>query len=283
LRELAYGATGELTELSNQLNEESWDKLSLCYQELNVISVNNYHYNPYGPGEKQLGIIGTVEGLEVLDVGCGGGQNAIALMKWGAKSVTGVDQSSSQLDHAKRLAEKEHVPVTFIKADIEDMLILSDNSYDLTVSTSAMNYVSSIERVFKECARVLKPNGRLVTCMAHPLWLVLGEALEYRDFTRLANYFEVNREKRDWNRQNGERIATFESTPWQLSQMVNGLVSAGFNIERIEEPRGYSEDDIATIDPDAMPYHDSKWINRDFIRANRIIPNSIIVSARKNQ
>lgn len=267
--------------MSNQLNEESWNKLSLCYQELNTISVNNYHYNPYGPGEKQLGIIGTVEGLDILDVGCGGGQNAVVLMKWGAKSVTGLDQSSIQLKHARRLAGRERVPVRFLKADIEDMSILSDASFDLAVSTHAMNYASNIDRVFGECARVLRPNGRLVTCMAHPLWLILGEALEYRDFTRLANYFEVGREERDWKKQSGEKIATFGSTPWQLGQIINGLIAAGFSIERLEEPRGYSEDEIARIDSDAMPYHDSKWINRDFIRSNRIVPNSVIVSARR--
>lgn len=267
--------------MSNSINEDSWNKLSEYYQEFTRISLNNFHYNPYGPGDRELGIIGEVKGLDVLEVGCGGGQNSIVLSKWGAKSVTAIDQSEKQLEYAKKVARRERREIRFLKCDMEDMSILHDASFDLIVSSHAMNYASDIGKVFSECARVLKSGGKLVACMAHPLWLVLGDALERNDFTKIANYFDTKRERWDWEKRTGEKIAAFESTPWRLGQIVNALCSGGFSIIRLEEPRGYSEEEMKRLPAEAIPYTEAKWRNREFIKANQIIPNSVIIECRK--
>ena len=267
--------------MSNKRNEESWDKLSDHYQAAQIISLENVHYNPYGPGERELGIIGDVKGLDVLEVGCGGGQNSIVLAKWGAKSVIGLDHSERQLEHAKRLADSVDVDVDFIKSDMQEMSTLGDSSFDLIVSMHAMNYASDIQRVFNECARLLRQGGRFVTCMNHPIWLVFGEAMELNDLSKMVNYFRNEREVWDWADHSGESIATFESTGWRLSQIINGLISAGFKIESIAEPKGYTREEIETIPPDAMPYRESKEPYYPFIDTNQIFPNSIIVSAKK--
>ncbi|MFW9919087.1 MAG: class I SAM-dependent methyltransferase [Candidatus Thorarchaeota archaeon] len=269
--------------MSNKMNEESWNRLSVFYQEFTRISLNNFHYNPYGPGDKELGIIGDVKGLDVLDVGCGCGQNSIVLSKWGAKSVTAIDQSESQLDYAKRLAKREKQDIRILKCDMEDMSILPDDSFDLVVSSHAMNYASNIEKVFMECSRVLRYGGRIIICMAHPIWIVLGEALEKGNLNSIANYFDTKRERWDWERRSGEKIATFESTPWRLSQIVNALCNARFIIKRLEEPRGYSKEEMRKIPADAIPYADAMWRNEEFIKANQIVPYSLIVAAVKQK
>ena len=267
--------------MSKKRNEKSWDKLSSYYQSAQIISVENYHYNPYGPGDNELGIIGDVQGLDILEVGCGGGQNAIVLAKRGAKSVTGIDQSENQLEFARQLAESQGVKAAFLKSDMEDMSIIADSSFDLIVSAHAMNYASDINRVFNECSRVLRSHKRIVTCMNHPIWIVLGEALEANDFTKIANYFNETRQKWDWGKHNGEKIATFESSEWQLNQIVNGLISAGFCIESLAEPRGYTLEEIETLPSDATPYRNSEYTPKGFIGANAVIPNSVIIKAIK--
>jgi len=269
--------------MSNKHNEESWDKLASHYQSANIISVKNYHYNPYGPGDNELGIIGDVQGLEILEVGCGGGQNAIVLAKRGAKSVTGIDQSENQLEFARQLAESQGVQATFVKSDMEDMSVIADSSFDLVVSAHAMNYASNINRVFNECSRVLRPHGRIVTCMNHPTWIVLGEALQEDDFTKIVNYFDEIKQKWDWTKDKGVKIATFESSEWQLNQIINGLISAGFCIESLAEPRGYTLEEIETLPSDATPYRDSEYTRDAYIRANAIIPNSVIIKAIKKE
>ena len=267
--------------MSNKRNEESWNKLSDHYQSAQIISLENVHYNPYGPGERELGIIGDVKGLDILEVGCGGGQNSIVLAKWGAKSVTGLDQSENQLEYAMQLAKGEDVDVQFIKSDMEDMSPLGDDSFDLVVSMHAMNYASGIQKVFSESARVLRSNGRFVTCMTHPIWLVFGEAMEQKDLTKIVNYFKDDRDFWDWADYEGASIATFESTGWRLGQIINGLIAAGFSIECIFEPKGYTREEIETVPPQSMPYRESKDPYYPFVDTNQIFPNSIIVSAKK--
>lgn len=269
--------------MKKEQNEESWDKLSDHYQSSRRISLTNYHYNAYGPGDNELGIIGDVTGLDVLEVGCGGGQNSIVLARKGARSVVGIDQSENQLDYARALAKSEGVEVRFIKSDMEHMSVLEDASFDLIASTHAMNYAFDLDAVFRECARLLRPGGRLVTCLNHPLWIVLGEALEQKDFTRVVDYYEGFEDVWDWEDHNGEKIATFESASWRLEHIINGLISAGFSIERVAEPRGYSLEELSSLPPDAAPYVDTPKVHRAFVRASRLIPSGLIVAAKKVQ
>lgn len=267
--------------MSKKKNEDAWNTLSQHYQESRRISIENYHYGAYAPGENELNIIGDVSGLDILEVGCGGGQNSIVLKKQGAKTVTGIDQSMNQLEHAKKLANSLGVNVNFKKCDMEDLSSFSDGSFDLVVSSHAMNYAMNLDQVFRECNRLLRANGRLVTCLSHPLWIVLGEALELNDFSKLVNYFEGIDDIWDWEGYEGEKIASFHSKSWRFEHIINGLIEAGFSVEKVAEPRGYSEDELENLSLDAVPYRDIPNENKGFIHANRIIPSTLIVSAIK--
>ncbi|MFW9907392.1 MAG: class I SAM-dependent methyltransferase [Candidatus Thorarchaeota archaeon] len=267
----------------NKRNEKAWDKLSEYYQNSRRLSLDNFHYGAFAPGDKELGILGDVKGLDVLDVGCGGGQNSIVLAKMGAKSVKAIDQSEMQLGHARKLAEEQGVSITFLKRNMEELLGLNDASFDLVVSSHAMNYASDLIRVFNECARVLRSKGRIVICLNHPLYVVLGQALEDDDFSKIVNYFEGIRDIWDWTNADGEMIATFESRSWRFEHIINGLIETGFVVERVAEPRGYTKEEMDELPLDAVPYQDIGVINEAFIRTNRIIPSTIIVSAIKKE
>lgn len=263
-------------------NEIAWDKLSEYYQQSRRISLENVHYGAYSPGEKQLRIIGDVSGLDILEIGCGGGQNSIVLKKQGANSVVGIDRSENQLKYARTLADTFDIQVSFLKMDMEDMSELEDGSFDLILSSHAINYASDIKIVFRECNRLLRASGRLVTCLSHPLWIVLEAVLIQNDPSGLVNYFEGLDDIWDWEHAPGEAVATFHSKSWRLEHVINGLIKSGFTIERFEEPRGYSEEELTSLDPDAVPYVDN-IPSKDFIRANRIVPSAMIISARKHK
>jgi len=264
-------------------NEEAWDRLSEYYQNSRRISLNNFHYGAYAPGENQLKIIGDVFGLDVLEIGCGGGQNSIVLKNQGANSVVGIDQSMKQLEYARALSEDLGIDVRFLKQDMEDMYELENGSFDLIVSSHAMNYASNIRKVFEECERLLRNEGRLVICLNHPLWIVLEGVLENNDLSKLTNYFDGIDDIWDWEKAPGEPVATFHSKSWRLEHIINGLIGTGFQIERFEEPRGYSEKELESLPADDIPYVDIGNINTNFIRANRIIPSAMIISAVKTR
>lgn len=57
-------------------------------------------------GERELKLLGDVKDRDLLEPGCGGGQNAIVLAKGGARFV-GLDISDEQVRFARKLAEKE--------------------------------------------------------------------------------------------------------------------------------------------------------------------------------
>jgi cyclopropane fatty-acyl-phospholipid synthase-like methyltransferase len=64
------------------------------------------HYGPISPGESELKLLGDVKCKDVLEIGCGGGQNTIVLSKKGAKSI-GLDISEEQIKYARKLARRE--------------------------------------------------------------------------------------------------------------------------------------------------------------------------------
>ncbi|MHA2271897.1 MAG: class I SAM-dependent methyltransferase [Candidatus Hodarchaeales archaeon] len=264
--------------MTNKLNQTSWDTISKAYQRERTISLTDVHYGPVAPGEKELGLLGDVKGKKVLELGCGGGQNAIVLAKWGAE-VVGLDLSAAQLGHATELAEREGVFPKFVQGNMEDLSQFQNNAFDIALSSHALGYVEDLNAVYRETTRVLKPGGFLVFCFEHPFWLSFGVALEEQDLGKVRNYFDRTRDSWNWDCSNGT-TTNFEQGNWTFREVINGLINVGLQIERIEEPQGY---DPAQMDENTIakiPYlsYDDK---REFIETIRQIPFSLIVKARK--
>jgi len=183
--------------MSNEENRISWNRFSEYYQSIKYISLNDIHYGPYAPGEKELKVLGDLKGLKCLEIGCGGRQISIVLSKWGAEDVIGLDISEKQLEYAQALAKKENVDVTFIRGNMEDLSKFNDSSFDLVISVHAMSYVEDINKVISETSRILKANGNFVFCVLHPIQIVLWEALEEKSFDKIYPYFKTTRYKWD--------------------------------------------------------------------------------------
>jgi ubiquinone/menaquinone biosynthesis C-methylase UbiE len=274
----------EVLLVKNKQNQDSWNKISRSYQQEKRISLEDVHYGPVAPGEKELGFLDDVKGKKILEIGCGGGQNSIVLTKWGAE-VIGLDFSEIQLEHAKKLAEKEGVKVEFIQGKMEDLSQFEDNNFDITLSSHAIGYADDLDAVFTETTRVLKPEGFLVFCFEHPLWKTVGPALEDGDLKKAINYFDKTRDVWEWPCFDGTK-ATFNQGNWSLKEIINGLINTGMQIVRIEEPQAY---DVVNMDAKAIskiPYISDvkEWHQeyiRKFVRVIRLIPFSLIIKAKK--
>lgn len=269
--------------MSNEDNRLSWNRLSEHYQSSTYISLDDIHYGPYSPGERHFKLIGSVKGLDCLELGCGGGQISVVLAKWGASKVIGIDISDKQLEFAQSLARKEDVDVTFIRQTMEDLSIFTNNSFDLCISVHAISYAENINRIFSETARVLRPSGKFVFCILNPIQFVLWEALEENSFEMIIPYFTTTRDIWDWRDEENQKIASFGQTYHRFAEIINGLVQNGFMIERVVEPKGYSMKKLQAMDLNKIPYHDEKEINEKFVRVNQIIPFSLIISAIKGE
>lgn len=121
----------------------------------------------YGCG---LCIPDELEGLSVLDLGCGAGRDCYLLssMVGASGSVTGLDMTQAQLDvarehvgwHGERLG---YTNVDFRQGVIEDLADagLEDESFNLIVSNCVINLSTDKQAVLDEAYRVLKPGGEM--------------------------------------------------------------------------------------------------------------------------
>ncbi|MEM3731409.1 MAG: hypothetical protein QW667_05295 [Candidatus Bathyarchaeia archaeon] len=75
--------------------KNGWNKISHEYQKKMKIPVDDVYWGDFVATESQLKVLGNVKGKRILEIGCGGAQNSIALSKWGAEAF-GIDFSKNR-------------------------------------------------------------------------------------------------------------------------------------------------------------------------------------------
>jgi SAM-dependent methyltransferase len=114
----------------------------------------------FGTPESEVGVLGDVDGLDVVDLGCGSGYFSAWLAKRGARPV-GVDVTPAQLATARRLQAETGIVFPLIEASAEEVP-LEDHSFDLALSEYGASIWCDPARWIPEAFRLLRPGGRLV-------------------------------------------------------------------------------------------------------------------------
>lgn len=111
-----------------------------------------------------------LEGLTVLDLGSGSGQDCYVLSQLVGEDgkVIGIDMTDQQLDVARKYIDYHTEKfgfakpnVSFVKHFIEDLSSIEDGSVDLVVSNCVINLAPEKDKVFAEIYRILKTGGEL--------------------------------------------------------------------------------------------------------------------------
>ena len=110
--------------------------------------------------ESQLDILGDVNGLDAVELGCGTAYFSAWLARRGAR-VVGVDPTPAQLATARRLQHDTGIEFPLIEAIGEDVP-LPDSSFDLALSEYGASLWADPYRWIPEAARLLRPGGRLI-------------------------------------------------------------------------------------------------------------------------
>ncbi len=121
----------------------------------------------------------SLEGKNILDVGCGDGTDCNFYQKSGG-IVTGVEPSDDFLNSAR----KKYPQCKFI-IGVGENLPLNDSSFDVVFSKYAVQTSPEVPRVMSEIARVLKKDGILVMLSKHPLRQFMEQNAD-------KNYFKNN-------------------------------------------------------------------------------------------
>ena len=124
----------------------------------------------FGARESELGILGDVKGLDVVELGCGTAYFSSWLARRGARPV-GVDVTPAQLDTARRLQGETGLEFPLIESGAEDVP-LADASFDLALSEYGASIWCDPRRWIPEAHRLLRPGGRLVFMCETPLVLL---------------------------------------------------------------------------------------------------------------
>jgi SAM-dependent methyltransferase len=117
----------------------------------------------YSPGRTwqslAVGLAALLDLGDVLDVGSGDGAAASSLAPY-CRSLTCIDRSGKMIEAAQeRLSRYEHAQARV--ADVHDLPFV-EGSFDSVLMFHTLTYAEKPARALAECARVLRPGGRLV-------------------------------------------------------------------------------------------------------------------------
>jgi ubiquinone/menaquinone biosynthesis C-methylase UbiE len=121
----------------------------------------------FGVPESDVGILGEVAGLDVIELGCGTAYFSAWLARRGARPV-GVDITPAQLETARRLQAETGIEFPLLEANAEEVP-LPDASFDLALSEYGASLWCDPQRWIPEAHRLLRPGGRLVFLCGSPL------------------------------------------------------------------------------------------------------------------
>lgn len=122
----------------------------------------------------RYGVLKDVSGKNVLCLASGGGQDSVAFGLLGAK-VTVLDLSDVQLERDRQGAAHHGLSVTTIHGDMRDLSVFPDEAFDVVWQVYSVNFVPSVESVFREVRRVLKPGGIYFVQFANPFVQAIDE------------------------------------------------------------------------------------------------------------
>jgi SAM-dependent methyltransferase len=186
---------------------------------------------------------GEVEGLDVVDAGCGTGYLARKLEQRGAK-VVGVDVSPKMIE----IARERGPGIDFRVDSCARLATVEADSVDLVVANYVLMDTPDLEGTMSAFHRVLRMGGHAVVVFSHPCFPQgAAHAAPIPGATRYVwdfSYFEpTKRVDPPW----GHFTSEFIWFHRPLSDYFNAFTAAGFEVVGFEEPR-ITEDRYGQID-----------------------------------
>jgi SAM-dependent methyltransferase len=193
-----------------------------------------------------------VAGLAGLDVGCGEGHNTRLLARRGAL-IRAIDISPTFIGYAHQQEQQDSLGIHYAVASGQE-LPFKDAAFDFVIACMSLMDMPQPDVALQAAFRVLKPRGFLQFSITHPCFDTPHREL-VRDSDGKGYAVEVGRYFENTNGQIDEwlftaapkdvkaglrpfRIPRFHHT---LSYWLNSILEAGFQIERLAEPRADAE------------------------------------------
>jgi SAM-dependent methyltransferase len=249
---------------TTRANRAWWDTAAADYQveHGDFLGDVDFCWCPEGLRESTAGLLGPVAGRSVLEIGCGAAQCARWLAQVGARPV-GVDLSAAQLRHARKLDRDTGIAVPVVVAEAA-RLPFADASFDLACSAyGALPFVADTITVHQEVARVLRPGGRWVFSVTHPIRWCLPDDPGEGGLVVRDSYFD----RRAYVEYDEAGLPSYVEHHRTVGDHVRSVVAAGLELLDLVEPE-WPED------------HERTWGGWSPLRGQLIPGTAIFVTRR---
>lgn len=222
---------------------------------------------PEGLREHDAALLGPLEQLRrerVLEVGAGAGQCSRWLRAQGV-DATATDVAAGMVAASRALDARTGVAVPMTQADARE-LPFEDASFDVVFTAfGAIPFVPDAGRVHAEAARVLRPGGRWVCSVTHPLRWAFPDDPTAAGLTAVRSYFD--RTPYVETDADGQPVyAEFHRT---IGDHVRDIVRAGLTL-------------LDLVEPEWPAGHDQVWGGWGPERG-RVLPGTAILCTRKER
>lgn len=185
-------------------------------------------WGSFGLPEAELRVLPPLEGIDVVEIGCGKAYFGAWLARRGAR-VVGVDPTPAQLETARRLQRETGLVFPLVEAGGEDVP-LPDASFDLAVSEYGASIWADPYRWIPEAARLLRPGGLLVFLRNSTLSMLCSPEQGPTATELVRGYDEIRRI--EWPEPEGGVEFHLSHGEW-----IDVLRANSFEVERLVELR----------------------------------------------
>ena len=183
-------------------------------------------------------LIGDTRGLGVLDLGCGEAKFGRELLDKEVKSYVGLEASDKMANSAEERLKGLNAHIIRSTIEAHDF---APTSYDLVISQLVLHYVEDLSETFGRIYQTLKPGGRFIFSVEHPVITSSSQSLESserRTAWLVDDYFKTGERVYPWM---GGEVTKYHRT---VEDYFSSLQEVGFTVERLRESRPLRENSV---------------------------------------
>lgn len=180
-----------------------------------------------------LSVLGSVEGLSVLDAACGHGRYTREILRRGADLCVGLDLSRELIRRAESIEESQPLGARYVCADLAAAHGMADGSFDRVLCGFGLSDIDDLDGAVGHVARVLRPGGRFVFSILHPCFP--GSDGVSASWPPGGSYYD----EQFWFADSAASTLRHQvgANHRTLSTYVNTLIEHGLAVSRLEEPQ----------------------------------------------
>lgn len=220
-------------EATRTANRAWWDAEAKAYyvEHGTFLGDAELVWGPEGHRERDLGLLGPLEGVRALEIGSGAAQGARYAVAQGAR-VVATDLSAAMLHQGREIDRRIGDRIPMLQCDAT-CLPFADETFDLVFTAyGAVPFVADSAALLREAHRVLRPGGRLVFSTTHPIRWAFPDVPGPEGLVADRSYFD----RAPYVERGEDGEVMYAEHHRTLGDRVREIVAAGLELHDLVEP-----------------------------------------------